>query len=130
MPEQTATKTLVDRVMDMETTGGEHNWEKLKSFFTEDVVFKVGAGELQRGSQAVVDYLRWLYTTQAKPQMPHDFRAIWELGDTVVLEMDANYIRLKDNKPIQFPCVDILRFRGNLIQEWRVYPDQAQLHDA
>lgn len=122
--------SLVDIVMEMETTGGEHDWEKLKSFFTEDAIFKVGAGELTKGSQGVVDYLRWLYTSQAKPNMPHNFRSIWELGDTVVVEMDANYIRLKDNKPIQFPCVDILRFEGNLIREWRVYPDQAQLHVA
>lgn len=123
-------KSLADIVMEMETTGGELDWEKLKSFFTEDAIFKVGAGELTKGSQDVVDYLRWLYTSQAKPNMPHNFRAIWELGDTVVVEMDANYIRLKDNKPIQFPCVDILRFEGNLIREWRVYPDQAQLHAA
>ncbi len=127
---ETSTQSLVNLVMEMETTGGELNWEKLKSFFTEDVIFKVGAGELTRGRQAVVDYLRWLYTTQAKPNMPHNFRGTWELGDTVIVEMDANYIRLKDNKPIQFPCVDILRFQGNLIREWRVYPDQAQLRAA
>lgn len=125
-----SSKSLKDIVMDMETAGSDLNWEKLKSFFTEDAIFKVGAGDLKRGSQNVVDYLKWLYTSQAKPHMPHDFRAIWELEDTVVLEMDANYIRLKDNKPIQFPCVDILRFDGNLIREWRVYPDQAQLRGA
>jgi hypothetical protein len=39
-----ASKTLVDRVMDMETAGGEQDWEKLKSFFTKDALFKVGAG--------------------------------------------------------------------------------------
>jgi hypothetical protein len=51
------------------------------------------------------------------------------LKDTVILDMDANYIRLKDNKPIHFPCVDILRFQGTLIREWRVYPDQSQLNE-
>jgi ketosteroid isomerase-like protein len=124
-----ASKTLVDRVMDMETAGGEQDWEKLKSFFTKDALFKVGAGKITHGSEAIVDYLRWLYTTQAKPNMPHNFREIWELKDTVVVEMDANYLRLRDNKPIQFPCVDILRFQGNLIREWRVYPDQSQLNE-
>jgi hypothetical protein len=96
MPEQSS-KTLVDIVMEMETAGGEYDWEKLQSFFTEDVIFKVGAGKLTNGRQAVVDYLKWLYTSQAKPNAPHSFRSIWELEDTVVLEMDANYIRLKDS---------------------------------
>lgn len=77
-----SSKSLVDIVMQMETAGGEQDWEKLKSFFTEDAIFKVGAGELTRGSQTVVDYLSMLYGSQAKPNMPHNFRAIWELEDT------------------------------------------------
>jgi ketosteroid isomerase-like protein len=116
----------VDLVMDMETAGGAGNWDYFKTFFVEDVYFKVGASQEKRGVQAIRDYLTWLFEI-AEPNMPFEFRGTWDLGDVVIIEMDAKYIRRTDGKPVSFPCTDILRFEDNKIREWRVYPDQSEL---
>lgn len=116
----------VDLVMEMEAAGGELNWEYFKTFFVDDVYFKVGASQEKRGYQAIIDYLTWLYAI-AEPNLPFEFRGTWELEDVVLVEMDAKYFRRSDGKPVSFPCTDILRFEGNKIREWRVYPDQSEL---
>ncbi|MDR9893515.1 nuclear transport factor 2 family protein [Aetokthonos hydrillicola Thurmond2011] len=110
----------------MEATAGQRDWENLKTFFTEDVFYKVGASTEMRGVQDVIDYVSWLFSNVA-PRIPFYFRGIWEIEDTVIIEMDATFTRVSDGKPISFPCVDIMRFEGNKIREWRVYPDQTEL---
>ena len=116
----------VDLVMEMEAAGGEGNWDYFNTFFVEDVYFKVGASQEKRGTQGIRDYLTWLYEI-AEPNLPFEFRGTWELEDVVIIEMNAKYIRRSDGKPVSFPCTDILRFEGNKIREWRVYPDQSEL---
>ena len=114
-------------VMEMEQAGGEFNWDYFQTFFTDDVMFKVGASEEGRGWKTIADYLTWLYSI-AEPQLPFTFRGTWDLPGTVIIEMDAKYIRLSDRKPVSFPCTDILRFdENNKVTEWRVYPDQSEL---
>ncbi len=113
--------------MEMEAAGGEHNWDYFQTFFIDDVMFKVGASEEGRGWKVIADYLSWLYSV-AEPQLPFTFRGTWDLPDTVIVEMDAKYVRRSDGKPIAFPCTDILRFdANNKVREWRVYPDQSEL---
>ena len=117
----------VDLVMKMEQAGGEFKWDYFQTFFTDDVLFKVGASEEGRGWKTIADYLTWLYAI-AEPQLPFTFRGTWDLPDTVIIEMDAKYIRRSDGKPVSFPCTDILRFdENNKVNEWRVYPDQSEL---
>ncbi len=41
-------QTSVDKialVMEMEQAGGEQNWDYFKTFFTDDVLFKVGSAQ-------------------------------------------------------------------------------------
>ena len=117
----------VDLVMKMEQAGGEFKWDYFQTFFTNDVLFKVGSAQEARGWQAISNYLTWLYAI-AEPQLPFTFRGTWDLPDTVIIEMDAKYIRRSDRKPVSFPCTDILRFdENNKVNEWRVYPDQSEL---
>lgn len=125
---QTATKiNKIDLVMEMEQAGGEFNWDYFQTFFTDNVLFKVGSAQESRGWQGISRYLQWLYAI-AEPQLPFTFRGTWDLTGTVIVEMDAKYIRREDGKPVSFPCTDILRFdKSNKITEWRVYPDQSQL---
>lgn len=121
---------LIDAVMAMEMAGVERRWDDLKSFFTDDVYFKVGTAYTGTGPDAIVNYLKPFYENFAEPNLPFTFRGTWEVdnGTTAVVEMDAHYIRLFDRKPIFFPCCDVLRFRDGKIYSWCVYPDQAQLH--
>ena len=113
--------------IDMETAGGSFDWDKFQTYFTDDVVFRVGASEEGRGWKTIADYLTWFYGI-AEPQLPFDFRGTWDLPGVVIIEMDAKYVRRTDSKPISFPCTDILKFNeNNKIYEWRVYPDQSEL---
>jgi len=124
---ETTSKSKVDLVMEMEMAGGEGNWDYFQTFFTDDLLFKVGSSQEGRGWTAIKEYLTWFYEI-AEPQMPFEFRGTWDIGDTVIIEMDAKYKRRSDGKLMTFPCTDILRFDNNSkIREWRVYPDQSQL---
>ena len=57
----------------------------------------------------------------------HNQRGIWKADDeTVIIEMDANYVNKLTEKFVQVPCTDIYRFENGKITEWRVYPDASQ----
>ncbi|VEP12875.1 conserved hypothetical protein [Hyella patelloides LEGE 07179] len=125
------TKSNLDLVIEMEIAAsqiasGKHDENYFKTFFLDDVFFKVGASKETRGYRNIIDYLIWLFSF-IEPNWPFEFRGTWELEDTVIIEMDTKCFRRSDGKPISFPCTDILRFEGNKIREWRVYPDQSEL---
>jgi limonene-1,2-epoxide hydrolase len=104
----------------------EENWEAMYPFFTEDLFYKVGANPPMHGAKAAAEYLASFYTI-IKPAA-HEVRGAWELEDgTVIIEMDAKYNRIADGKLITVPCCDVYRFEGDLIKEWRVYPDVADV---
>lgn len=42
--------------------------------------------------------------------------------------MDAHYKRIADGQAIVVPCCDVYRFEGDLISEWRVYPDASNVY--
>jgi ketosteroid isomerase-like protein len=104
----------------------QEDWEKVKQALADDVLYRVGSKEPLHGSQAVVDFLSSLYK-EVKFQGA-DIREIWDMEGVKIVEMDANYVRLKDNKPVQFACTDILRMNGKHIREWRVYPDMLPMY--
>ncbi len=106
----------------------KQDWEQLKQFLTDDVFYKVGSAEPVYGKQAVADFLSQLVTTTAKFQS-HNVRKVWDEPGIVSVEMDANYLRLKDNKKIKIACCDIYRLRGNKVSEWRVYADMAPFYE-
>lgn len=103
-------------------------WEELKDYLTDDVFYKVGSGEPVYGKQAVADFLSTLVRTTAKFQS-HNVRKIWDEPGVVMIEMDANYLRLRDQKKIKIACSDIYRLRGNQVSEWRVYADMAPFYE-
>ncbi|HEY9850431.1 MAG TPA: nuclear transport factor 2 family protein [Leptolyngbyaceae cyanobacterium] len=99
-------------------------WEELKQYLTDDIFYKVGSGEPVYGKQAVVDFLSNMVSTTAKFQS-HNVRKIWDEPGIVAIEMDANYVRLRDQKKLKIACCDIYRMRDNKVSEWRVYADMA-----
>ncbi|OUL18130.1 hypothetical protein BV378_37395 [Nostoc sp. RF31YmG] len=100
------------------------NWEEFVTFFTPDLLYKIGANDPVIGPEACRDLLTHIYKTLKLTT--HNTRGIWEIGNTIILEMDANYIHKLDKRFVQVPCVDIYRFNGDKIYEWRVYPDASQ----
>jgi limonene-1,2-epoxide hydrolase len=99
------------------------DWEAFYPFFTEDLFYKVGANKPLHGSKAAAGFLSNFY--QIIKPTKHDIRGTWQIENTVIIEMDANYKRVSDGKKITVPCTDIYRFQEDLIKEWRVYPDMS-----
>ncbi|AFZ47738.1 protein of unknown function DUF1486 [Cyanobacterium stanieri PCC 7202] len=100
------------------------NWEEFKTFFTPDVLYKIGANEPVIGPDNIAGLLQHIY--QTLKLTTHNTRGMWEVDNTIILEMDANYVNKKTQKFVQVPCTDIYRFDGDKIFEWRVYPDASQ----
>lgn len=105
----------------------KEDWETIKSCLTDDIFYRVGSSEPIHGSENVVNFLSNMYKV-AKFQYP-DIRQVVEPEGQVMVEMEANYLRLKDHKPIHFACTDILRMQDNdKIREWRVYVDLSPMY--
>ena len=112
--------TKLQAVKDFEAASFAGDWEKAKTFFTDDVYYRVGNTTEMRGPQALVDYLRkMLSTTLAISDL--QFRNAWETEDSVILELNMKGTRLRDKANVAYPCVDLYRFKDGKIQDWRVY---------
>jgi ketosteroid isomerase-like protein len=98
--------------------------EGFVGFFTDNPMYQFGNGEpcltkaaIKASTDAFFGAVDALY---------HDLRNVWEVGDTVFVEMDVTYWR-KDGTTITLPCADILRFEGDKIQELRIFMDANPL---
>jgi ketosteroid isomerase-like protein len=112
--------TKLKAVQDLEAAAFSGDWDKVKTFFTGDVYYRVGNTAAVRGPQAVVDYMiKMLSTELAIGDL--QFRNAWETEDAVLLELNMKGVRMKDNKSVAYPCVDLYRFKNGKIREWRVY---------
>jgi limonene-1,2-epoxide hydrolase len=112
--------TKIEMVQAMEAAAFTGDWETFKGFLTRDVYYKVGNTAEVRGPQAVVDYLIRLLASELTINNL-EIRAAWETEDSVVLELNMTGLRHLDNKNVSYPCVDVYRFEGDKIRDWRVY---------
>ncbi|MGB3209002.1 MAG: nuclear transport factor 2 family protein [Crinalium sp.] len=104
------------------------NWEEVQRHLTDDVFYKVGSREPVHGKQAVIDFFTSLYSTTAKFK-GHQIRKLWDEPGIVAAEMDAYYLRLKDNQQVTIACCDIYRIRDNKVYEGRVYVDGSLIFE-
>jgi limonene-1,2-epoxide hydrolase len=118
---------LVSRIEEMIGYLTVEDWESFYPYFTEKLYYKVGASEPMTGAKAAAEYLSNFYQT-VKPS-EHVVRGAWQIDDkTVIIEMEAHYKRIADQALIVVPCCDVYRFEGELISEWRVYPDVSNIY--
>ena len=118
---------LLQRIGKMYEALHAENWDEFMSFFTPNLLYKVGAHDPVIGPQACRDFLIHIY--KSLKLTTHNARGTWVVdNNTVILEMDANYVNKIDKSFAQVPCTDIYRFDGDKIYEWRVYPDPSQLN--
>jgi limonene-1,2-epoxide hydrolase len=118
---------LIDKVVKMVEALTIEDWEAFYPYFTNNLYYKVGANDPVYGAKAAANFLSSFYTV-VKPT-EHTLRGAWQIDDqTVIVEMDAHYRRIADGKHITVPCTDVYRFDGDLIKEWRVYPDVAEVY--
>ncbi|BAZ48589.1 ethyl tert-butyl ether degradation EthD [Nostoc sp. NIES-4103] len=120
--QQEKSSEQLDAVVQLSGFVLKEDWEQAKQYLTDDVYYKVGSSEPVYGKQAVVDYLSTLFATTAK-FVGHEVRKIWHEPGVVVVEMDAKYVTVKDQRHLTIACCDIYRLRGNQVSEWRVYVD-------
>jgi ketosteroid isomerase-like protein len=116
---------LLHKVEEMIGALMKQDWPAFVPYFTKDLLYKVGAAEPLIGGQACADFLAHVYT-KLQPTS-HDIRGMWEVGNVVMVEMDANYKVIEDGRPVTVPCCDVYRFENGLIKEWRVYPDASNV---
>lgn len=99
---------------------GQQDWDQLKSFFTDDVVYRPGALAEARGLQALVEHMDQIFSPVVVNAM--DRKKTFELEDTVIIEYDMQITYVSDGKSVKFPCVDVYDFTNRKISGWRVYP--------
>ena len=56
--------------------------------------------------------------------LTHHIQKIYEVGDTVIAQIDVEY-RRKDGKSVTVPNCDVLVFDGDLVSDWQIYIDLA-----
>ena len=104
----------------MESAAFSGNWELFKTYFTDDVYYRVGNTAEMKGPQAVASYLMKMLTTKLAINNMQ-FRDAWERGDSVILELNMKGERVADHRNVAYPCVDLYRFEDGKIKDWRVY---------
>jgi ketosteroid isomerase-like protein len=107
-------------VLDMEAAAFTGDWEKYKSFLADDIYVRIGNNSEARGPQAVADFMVKMLTTSLAIN-DLKIRGAWETEDTVIVEFDIKAVRMRDNKNVGFPCLDVYRFKNGKIREWNVY---------
>jgi alkylhydroperoxidase/carboxymuconolactone decarboxylase family protein YurZ/limonene-1,2-epoxide hydrolase/catechol 2,3-dioxygenase-like lactoylglutathione lyase family enzyme len=107
----------------------KEDWEQVKHFLTDDIFYKVGSSEAVYGKQAVVNFLSTMFATTAK-FIGHEVRKVWQEPGIIVVEMDAKYITVQDQRHLTIACCDIYRLRGNQVSEWRVYADILPFYET
>jgi hypothetical protein len=112
--------TKLELVQQMEAAAFSGDWERFKSFFTEGVHYRVGNTAEVRGRQAVEDYLKsMLANVLAINDL--QIRKAWETENEVILELNMAGLRIRDNRYVSYPCVDLYRFEGDKIRDWQVF---------
>ncbi|WP_414582594.1 AtaL-like protein [Scytonema sp. PCC 10023] len=110
----------IDIVKHMFKAGESMNVENFVKFYTDDALYQFSNFPVVYGPQGIrdasVDFLKNV------EQVYHHMKNMWEVGDTVVAEMEVTYIRY-DGKVFTLPCCDTIRFKGDKVQELRIYMD-------
>ena len=96
------------------------NVEEFTALHTEDVRLRFGNAETVVGRDAVVGGITDFWG--AIKGLRHNFVQTWDDGDVEIVEALIDYTR-HDGKVVTLPCTSILRKRGDLVQDLRIYMD-------
>ncbi len=113
-----ATKTQAVQAMEQAAFAGD--WDRFKSFLADDVYFRCGNTAELTGSDGVVKFMMTMLSSRLALN-DLQVRSAWETDGAVLMEFDMKGLRIRDNKNVIFPCLDIYRFGGGKIRDWRVY---------
>lgn len=96
------------------------NADNIIANFVEDGRFRFGNAEPVVGNAAIRDALLEFFS--AIKAMHHENVGLWLGDNSAVFEAEVTYTR-QDGTTVTLPCASILRFRGNLIYDFRMVMD-------
>jgi ketosteroid isomerase-like protein len=99
--------------------------DKFAAHLTPDVTFRFGNADPVTGREAVREAVAGFFSTI--DGLAHHIRNTWEVGDTVIAQIDVEYLR-KDGKSVITPNADILVYDGDLVRDWQIYIDVAPVY--
>jgi hypothetical protein len=101
------------------------NVEEFTALHTEDVRLRFGNAETVVGRDAVVGGIVGFWGSIKG--LRHNFVQTWDEGDIEIVEALIDYTR-HDGKVVTLPCTTILRKRGDLVQDLRIYMDVSPVY--
>jgi ketosteroid isomerase-like protein len=99
--------------------------DRFVAHLTPDVVFRFGNADPVTGRAAVKEAVAGFFSTI--DGLKHQIRNAWEVGDTVIVQIDVEY-RRQDGKSVIVPNADILVYDGDLVRDWQIYIDVAPVY--
>jgi limonene-1,2-epoxide hydrolase len=111
----------LDAVQAMQAAAFAKDWDRFQSYLTENVYYRVGNVAEAVGPRAVAAYLRELPSTRFQITAM-DVRGAWTAPTVAIAEYTMRGTRLADHHAVEYPCVDVYRFEGDRLRDWRVYP--------
>ena len=96
--------------------------DKFVAHLTPGARFRFANADPVTGRAAVKEAVAGFFS--AIDGLAHHIRNVWESGDTVVVQIDVEYLR-KDGKTVTVPNADILVYDGDLVRDWQIYIDVA-----
>jgi len=94
------------------------------TFFADDAEYKVGNAEPVIGPQGIRQFVGLI--TPVIKSVAHEIKNIWQVGDTVLFEVDVIYTR-HDGKVFKLPNVNIVRFQGDKIRTFQAFIDASEV---
>ncbi len=104
----------------MQAAAFAKDWALFRSYFADQVYYRVGNVTEVKGPEGVAAYLRDLPSIGLTITRM-DMRGAWETDSVAIAEYTMGGT-LGDGRAVEYPCVDIYRFQGDRFIDWRVYP--------
>ncbi|HEY2284963.1 MAG TPA: nuclear transport factor 2 family protein [Streptosporangiaceae bacterium] len=99
--------------------------ERFVAHLTPDAKFRFANADPVTGRAAIAEAVGGFFSTI--DGLKHHIRNVWEIGDTVIAQIDVEYLR-KDGTSVITPNADILIFDGDLVRDWQIYIDVAPVY--
>ena len=101
--------------------GESMNLDNFVQFFTDDALYQFGNSPIVYGPEGIrepsLDFLKKV------EGLHHHIKNIWDIEDNgMLVEMEVTYIR-HNGQVFTLPCCDIIRFKGDKVQEMRIFMD-------
>lgn len=106
--------------------GESMNLDNFVQCFTDDAVYQFSNFPIAYGPEGIressADFLKQVEGVH------HHFKDTWEMQDgSVICEMENTYIR-HDGKVITLPCSDVIRLKGDKVQEMLIFMDISPVY--